>query len=90
MEPEVIQERRIQLIFQESYTAPTGQGALVLDETGDRKWGRNTAHVGRPYLASIGKADSGVVSVARLWAGERVYYPLRVEPYTPADWFEGV
>jgi SRSO17 transposase len=30
-----------------------------------------------------------VVSVTSLWADEQVYYPLEVEPYTPASWFKG-
>ena len=29
-----------------------------------------------------------MVSVHSLWADERRYYPLEVEPYTPAHWFE--
>jgi hypothetical protein len=45
--------------------------------------------VGRQYLANLGKIDNGVVSVTSLWTDERVYYPLEVEPYTPAAWFEG-
>jgi hypothetical protein len=68
-------------------TAPNGDGALVIDETGDRKDGTQTAHVGRQYLGSIGKIDNGVVSVGALWADERIYYPVDVEPYTPAHWF---
>jgi hypothetical protein len=60
---------------------------LVIDESGDRKHGQKTAHVGRQYLANLGKTDNGVVSVSSLWADERVYYPLAVEPYTPAHWF---
>ncbi len=68
-------------------TAADANGALVIDETGDRKDGRHTAHVGRQYLGSVGKIDNGVVSVGALWADERVYYPVDVEPYTPAHWF---
>ncbi len=68
-------------------TAPDACGALVIDETGDRKDGTKTAHVGRQYLGSIGKIDNGVVSVGALWADERRYYPVDVEPYTPAHWF---
>jgi SRSO17 transposase len=68
-------------------TAPVRDGALVIDETGDRKDGTKTAHVGRQYLGSIGKIDNGVVSVGALWADERIYYPVDVEPYTPAHWF---
>jgi hypothetical protein len=60
---------------------------LVIDETGDRKWGTKTAHVGRQYLGSVGKVDNGVVSVSSLWADERVYYPLAVEPFTPQHHF---
>jgi SRSO17 transposase len=86
---EAINERRIELLLEEQRTAPNEKGALVIDETGDRKDGKKTAHVGRQYLSSIGKIDNGVVSVGSLWADERIYYPLEVEPYTPADWFEG-
>jgi DDE superfamily endonuclease len=60
---------------------------LVIDEHGDRKWGHKTAHVGRQYLANLGKTDNGVVSVTSLWADEGVYYPLHVAPYTPASHF---
>ncbi len=68
-------------------TAADANGALVIDETGDRKDGTHTAHVGRQYLGNVGKIDNGVVSVGALWADERVYYPLDVAPYTPAHWF---
>jgi SRSO17 transposase len=61
---------------------------LVIDEHGDRKWGKKTAHVGKQWLGNIGKTDNGVVSVSSLWAEEGVYYPLEVEPYTPAHHFE--
>ena len=63
---------------------PTPSGVLVLDDTGDRKDGTQTAHVARQYLGIIGKVDNGIVAVTSLWADERVYYPLHVEPYTPA------
>ena len=38
-----------------------------MDETGDRKDGKATAHVGKQYLGGIGKIDNGVVSVSSLW-----------------------
>ncbi len=72
------------LLREDPSTAPTADGVLVIDETGDRKDGHHTAHVGRQYLANLGKIDNGVVSVTSLWADERVYYPVDVEPYTPA------
>ena len=57
---------------------------LVIDDTGDRKAGAHTAHVGRQYLGSVGKLDNGIVAVTSLWADARVYSPLHVAPYTPA------
>ncbi len=47
------------------------------------------AHVGKQYLGGIGKVDNGVVSVSSLYADERLYYPLAVEPYTPEHHFQG-
>jgi hypothetical protein len=85
----VVNTRRLQLLREDPLTAPDAQGVLVIDEHGDRKWGTKTAHVGRQYLANLGKIDNGVVSVSSLWADERVYYPLEVEPYTPAQHFAG-
>ena len=88
-DPKEINRRRVELLLEDPTTAPNDRGALVIDETGDRKDGKKTAHVGRQYLSSIGKIDNGVVSVGSLWADERVYYPLEVEPYTPGHHFEG-
>jgi SRSO17 transposase len=82
-----VQQRRLRLLLEEPSTAPNGQGVLVIDEHGDRKRGHRTAHIGKQYLANLGKIDTGVVSVTSLWADEGVYYPLDFEPYTPADYF---
>ncbi len=81
--------RRVALLMNTPSLAPREDGALVIDETGDRKAGHKTAHVGRQYLANVGKLDNGVVSVSSLWADEQVYYPIDFEPYTPSRWFEG-
>jgi SRSO17 transposase len=83
-----VTQRRIEVLRSDPSTAPSEDGVLVVDETGDRKDGTQTAHVGRQYLANLGKIDNGVVSVSTLWADARVYYPLEVEPYTPAHYFE--
>ena len=82
-----INARRLALLRADPATAPDARGVLVIDEHGDRKWGRKTAHVGRQYLANLGKTDSGVVSVTSLWADEAVYWPVGFEPYTPKHHF---
>ena len=84
---DALNARRLALLRADPTTAPNAQGVLVIDEHGDRKWGHQTAHVGRQYLANLGKTDSGVVSVTSLWADARVYYPLDYEPYTPKHHF---
>jgi SRSO17 transposase len=87
-DPKDINERRLELLVEDPATAPNEEGVLVIDEHGDRKWGKKTAHVGKQWLGNIGKTDNGVVSVSSLWADEGTYYPLEVEPYTPAHHFE--
>ena len=82
-----VNARRVAVLCTDPATAPDTNGVLVSDETGDRKWGKQTAHVGRQYLGSIGKVDSGVVTVSSLWADARVYWPLTVEPFTPKQHF---
>ena len=59
---QAVNERRIELLLEDPRTAANEKGALVIDESGDRKDGKKTAHVGRQYLSSIGKIDNGVVS----------------------------
>ena len=69
-------ERRLEILLEGPAPAASEKGVLVIDEHGDRKWGKHTAHIGRQWLANIGKTDNGVVSVSSLWADERVYYPV--------------
>src|ERR671917_1483643 len=88
-DPQEVNERRLELMVDENATAPSEEGVLAIDEHGDRKWGKHTAHVGRQWLANIGKTENGVVSVSSVWADEGVYYPLEVEPYTPKHHFKG-
>ena len=79
--------RRLELLRADPATAPHGGGVLVIDDSGDRKDGVKTAHVGRQYLGRYGKTDNGVVTVTTVWADERVYYPVHAVPYTPAKHF---
>src|SRR5450759_4584080 len=51
-----IQMERLKLLREDPSTAPTSEGVLVIDETGDRKDGHQTAHVNRQYLANLAKS----------------------------------
>jgi hypothetical protein len=79
-----VNAQRLALLWETPATRPHAQGVLILDDTGDRKAGTQTAHVARQYLGSVGKIDNGIVAVTTVWADERVYYPLHLQPYTPA------
>lgn len=86
-DPDRVNDRRLQLLLDDPVTAPHAGGVLVVDDSGDRKAGIATAHVGCQWLGRIGKTDNGIVTVTTLWADERVYYPLHARPYTPAHHF---
>ena len=86
-EPEAVNGRRLELLLAGPGTAPHSGGVLVIDDSGDRKDGTATAHVGRQWLGRYGKTDNGVVTVTTVWADERLYYPVHAVPYTPARHF---
>src|SRR5205814_1276602 len=86
-DPECVNARRLELLAADPATAPHEAGVLVIDDSGDRKDGSKTAHVGRQWLGRYGKTDNGVVTVTTVWADERVYYPVDAVPYTPARHF---
>jgi len=80
-----VNDQRVRLLREDPATAPHDRGALVIDDTGDRKDGTATAHVARQYLGSVGKIDNGIVAVTSLWADARCYWPVHAVPYTPAS-----
>jgi DDE superfamily endonuclease len=86
---DAVNARRLELLLSDPATAPHDRGVLVIDDTGDRKDGRATAHVAPQYLGSRGKVENGIVAVTSLWADDRVYYPLHVRPYEPAERLPG-
>ena len=58
-DPEQVNARRLELLAADPATAPHGGGVLVIDDSGDRKDGMKTAHVGHQYLGRYGKTDNG-------------------------------
>src|SRR5260370_40258395 len=77
-----IQAERLKLLREDPATAPNAQGVLVIDETGDRKDGHQTAHVARQYLGNVGKIDNGVLSLTSLSAHHHLPYPMASSPPT--------
>ncbi|MCX5191196.1 transposase [Streptomyces sp. NBC_00268] len=86
-EAELVNDRRLELLREESATAPHDGGVIVIDDSGDRKDGTATAYVGRQWLGRLGNTDNGIVTVTTVWTDGRVYYPLHATPYTPAHHF---
>ena len=86
-DPDQVNARRLERLRAGPATAPHGGGVLVIDDSGDRKDGTKTAHVGHQWLGRYGKTDNGVVTVTTVWADERLYYPVHAVPYTPARHF---
>lgn len=83
-EMESVNSRRLQMLREDFVMKPHEDGVLVIDETGDRKDGKKTDHVSHQYLGSIGRIANGIVSVSSIWADEKTYHPLHIEPYTPS------
>jgi SRSO17 transposase len=104
-EAEAVTSRRIAVLRADPLRTPHADGALVIDETGDRKDGTPTAHVGDQDLGSSGKLGNGklgngklgngklgngIVAVTSRWADARGYSPRQVRPSTPsARWAGG-
>src|SRR5256886_5892359 len=86
-DPEKVNTRRLELLAADPAAAPHGGGVLVIDDSGDRKDGTKTAHVGHQWLGRYGKTGNGVVTVTTVWADERLYYPVHAVPCTPARHF---
>jgi SRSO17 transposase len=84
-----LNDRRVQLLCRDSATTPHGNGALVIDDTGDRKDVTAIVHVARQYLGSVGKVDNGIVAVTGLWADARCYWPVHAVPVAAARWRAG-
>jgi hypothetical protein len=69
------------LLVNDPGTAPHTRGVIAIDDSGDRKDGTATAHVGWQWLGRYGETDNGIVTVTTVWADERLYHPLHAEPY---------
>src|SRR5246500_2243476 len=58
-DPDRVNARRLELLAADPATAPHEAGVLVIDDSGDRKDGSKTAHVGHQWLGRDGKTGNG-------------------------------
>jgi SRSO17 transposase len=56
---QALNDQRVRLLCQDPAAAPDERGALVLDDTGDRKDDTATAHVARQYLGRWARSRTG-------------------------------
>ena len=86
---DTVNERRIKLMEKCRQTKIRKEFSLIVDDSGHRKSGHQTAGVGRQYLGEIGKTDNGVVLVStHLYDGFK-HLPLDVELYQHGSSLEG-
>jgi len=82
---EKVNECRLQVMQQCSQTKVRRGFTLIIDDSGHRKSGKETAGIGRQYIGEIGKTDNGVVVVTtHLYDGVKSL-PLDVEVYQHAS-----
>jgi len=82
-----VNARRLELLRADPATAPHGGGVLVIDDSGDRKDGVKTAHVGRQWLGRYGKTDAGGGHRRHAVGRRAALLPSHAVPYTPARHF---
>ena len=82
---EKVNERRLQVMQQCSQTKVRRGFTLIIDDSGHRKSGNETAGIGRQYIGEIGKTDNGVVLVtSHLYDGVKSL-PLDAQLYQHAS-----
>jgi SRSO17 transposase len=64
----------------------TGEGGLVVDDTGFPKQGRASVGVERPYSGTLGKVGNCQLAVTCCDADRRATWPVAVRLYLPQTW----
>src|SRR5260370_36251094 len=70
-DPEQVNSRRLELLLAGPATAPHDGGVLGIDDSGDRKDGTQTAHVGHQWPGRHGKTDHGAGPRTTVWGDQR-------------------
>lgn len=82
-----LNDRRIDIVWQHRNTRPQVAFRLILDDSGHRKSGSQTAGVARQYIGQLGKVDNGAVVVTSHACDSKRCVPLDLAQYFPAGCF---
>ena len=80
-----LNRRRLGLWQAHPMLGPHAGGALIVDETGDRKRGRGIVLAAQQWIGKLNCTANGVVSVTSHWADGIRHVPLGVRAYRPAS-----
>jgi hypothetical protein len=80
-----LNRRRLALWQAHPLLGPHAGGALIVDETGDRKRGQGIVLAAQQWIGKLNFTANGVVSVTSHWADGTRHVPLGVRAYRPAS-----
>ena len=80
-----LNRRRLALWRAHPDLGPHAGGALIVDETGDRKGGKGIVLAAQQWIGKLNFTANGVVSVTSYWADGTRHVPLGVRAYRPAS-----
>jgi SRSO17 transposase len=80
---EDLNRQRVQKLIAE---ASTGDGVLVIDETGFPKRGTASVGVARQYSGTLGKVGNCQIAVTCCYSDRRATWPVAVRLYLPQTW----
>ena len=80
-----LNRRRLALWQTHPDLGPHAGGALIVDETGDRKRGHGIVLAAQQWIGKLNFTANGVVSVTSQWADGTRHVPLGVRAYRPAS-----
>ena len=80
-----LNDRRIEVAWQNRKTRPAVGYRLIIDDSGHRKSGADTDGVARQYIGQIGKVDNGAVVVTSHACDAKRCLPLDLAQYFPAS-----
>ena len=85
---EKINTRRVEIMEQDKRTCSKAGGALIIDDTSNKKSGKNTEGAKVQYCGTEGGLARCNVVVTSHYADEKKDFGINIEPYIPEDEYE--